>query len=312
MARHAPLKLDQLETFAMAARELNFTRAARRLNFSQSAVSQQIRDLETTLGTILFERRGRQVLLTPAGERLLRLAAPLLRDAKHLQAELEPFRDMPQSVLRVGATVTPGVYLLPGALGAFGQAHPGVRMSLAINTLEVTLALAEAGELDCAFVEGEPPSTAMRGWEREVFARDELVLIVSPRHRWAGRDALAPAELIGEPMLFRRATSLTRQRILEALAMAGVAPDALTTRFELDSTEGIKHAVMAGLGVGFVSRHAIAVERHAGLLLPLPLADVRIERSLWLLRPPQEKSFPALDAFRAEVEARRGAWEAGE
>lgn len=304
--RHAPLKLDQLETFLIAAQELNFTRTARRLSFSQSAVSQQIRELELALGTPLFERRGRQVLLTPAGERLQGLAAPLLRDAKHLWAELEPYRDVPQGVLRLGATVTPGVYLLPQALGGFGARHPGIRLSLVVNPLEATLALLDAGELDCAFVEGEPPPAAAKGYEREVFALDELVLIVSPEHRWAGRSSLEPAELVGEPMLFRRAQSLTRQRILEGLASAGVAPGTLETRFELDSTEGIKHAVMAGLGVGFVSRHAIAVERRAGLLVEIPLAGLTLERTLWLLRPPRERSFPALDWFCAYVaEGRR-------
>ena len=127
------MNLDRLTTFLAAAEDLNFTQAARRLHLSQPAVSQQIKELEEDLGVILFERRGRGLLLTPAGDRLRALAQPVLREVRQVRAEMGAFRDQPQGVLRVGASNTPGIYLLPFALGRFSTQWTGVRVSMEVS-----------------------------------------------------------------------------------------------------------------------------------------------------------------------------------
>ena len=291
------MTLDQLNTFLLASGELNFSRTARLLHLSQSAVSQQIRELEEDLGVTLFERRNRAISLTPGGERLRLLASTIVRDVKRARAELESLKGVPQGVLRIGATMTPGVYLLPHALGRYSQRFPGIRTGLRITHAEELLSLLNAGELDLAVVEEDPAANRTHGWERTPLMQDELVLIVPPEHPWSAREAIAPDELSSQPFIFRQQDSKTRQLILDRLSEAGVAPESLVTRFELSNTEGIKHAVMAGLGVGFVSCFAMAIERRARLLVDVPIAGVSITRTLWLLKPPPARAFAHQERF---------------
>lgn len=283
------MNLDQLRTFATAADTLNFTQAARMLHISQPAVSQQIRELESALKVTLFERRGRTLALTPAGERLRPLALDLLSGAKRAEDELAEYRGVPQGVFLLGAENTPGTYLLPHVLGAFSREFPGVRISLRVTDIETIERSLTDGELDLAVTETEPSPGRIHGWERVPFMQDELVLIVPPTHRWASRGTVELDDLEGEPFILRQRDSALRRLYSDRLADAGFNPDRLAIRFELSSTEGIKHAVMAGLGVGFVSRNAIDVELAAGRLSVLRVRDVPIERPLWLIRPQGRK-----------------------
>lgn len=283
--REALMNFDRLNTFMMAAEDLNFTQAARRLQLSQPAVSQQIRELEDSLGASLFERRGRGLLLTPAGERLRTMARPLLREVKQLESELAHYRDVPQGVLRVGASTTLGVYMLPFALGRFTEQHPGVRISLQVADVEMLVRHLNEGEADLAVLEVDLPPGRLHGWDKTPLMEDELRLIARPDHPWARQGGVSLDELPGGTFIFRTRQSSTRQLILDTLAAAGLDPERLQTRFELGNTEGIKRAVMAGLGVGFVSRFATELERRAGLLVEVPIAGVAITRTLWLLRP---------------------------
>ena len=279
------MNFDRLNTFLMAAEDLNFTQAARRLNLSQPAVSKQIRELEESLGVALFARRGRGLMLTPAGERLQTMAQPILREVKQVETEMASYRHMPQGVLRVGASTTLGIYMLPFALGHFTTKHPGVRISLQVNDPDMLLRALNEGEIDLALVEEEPAAGRLHGWEKVPLMDDELVLIAAPDHPWAVRGSVSLAELPAGQFIFRTRQSSTRQLILNRLAEAGIDTDALFTRFELGNTEGIKRAVMARLGVGWVSRFAIGMEQRAGLLTEVPIAGASITRTLWLLRP---------------------------
>jgi DNA-binding transcriptional LysR family regulator len=279
------MNFDRLNTFLMAAEDLNFTQAARRLGLSQPAVSQQIRELEESLGVSLFERRGRGLLLTPAGERLRTMARPLLREVKQLESEMGAYREVPQGVLRVGASNTPGIYMLPFALGAFTAKHPGVRISLEVADVDVLARHLSEGEADLAVMEDDLGPGRLHGWDKTPLMEDELMLIARPDHPWARQGGVSTDELPSGSFIFRTRQSSTRQLILNTLATAGVDPDSLQTRFELGNTEGLKRAVMAGLGVGFVSRYATDLERQAGLLVEVPITGVAITRTLWLLRP---------------------------
>ncbi|MNS67648.1 HTH-type transcriptional activator CmpR [compost metagenome] len=291
------MNLDRLTTFLAAAEDLNFTQAARRLHLSQPAVSQQIRDMEEELGVTLFERRGRGILLTPAGERLRALARPVLKDVKQLQVEMGVFRDVPQGVLRVGASNTPGIYLLPFAMGAFSESFPAVRLSMQVSDTEMIMRALNDGELDLALVEEEPSPARLHGWEKVPLLEDELVMIAHPRHPWVSRETLDVKELPEGTFIFRTPQSETRRLIEDRLAEAGLDTERLTTRFELGHTEGLKRAVMAGLGVGWVSRFAMGMEARAGHLAEVPIRDFRITRTLWLVRPAGGRLAPHLERF---------------
>ncbi|HEY9855498.1 MAG TPA: LysR family transcriptional regulator [Stenomitos sp.] len=283
------MNLDQLRTFATAADTLNFTQAARMLHISQPAVSQQIRELESSLKVTLFERRGRTLALTPAGERLRPLALDLLSDVKRTEDELSEFRGIPQGVFLIGAESTPGTYLLPQALGDFTREYPGVRISLRVSDMESIERALQDGELDLAVTETEPSPGRLCGWERIPFLKDDHVIITPPDHPWAGRGELELKELDCVPFIARLMDSPLRQMGRDRLAAAGYNPDRLTIRFELSSTEAIKHAVMAGLGVGFAPVHAIRIELETGRLAAVGIRGVKLDRSMWLVTPQGRK-----------------------
>jgi DNA-binding transcriptional LysR family regulator len=291
------MNFDRLGTFLAAADEGNFTHAGRRLCLSQSAVSQQIRELEHELGISLFERRGRGLLLTPAGERLRDLVRPLLRDVHRIRTDMDVFRGVTQGVLRVGASPLPGVYLLPHALGEFSQAYPNVATTLVVGEVDETVARLQNGEIDLAVVEDVPEQAALFGYERLPFLEDEIRIITPPGHRWARRGYARLEELPEEAYIFRLPGSPVRTLVAERLAEMGVDPHRLPARFELGNTEGIKHAVMAGLGVGFISRYATRIELEAGLLAEVPIEGLRFRRTLWKLLPPASRMGPHRQAF---------------
>lgn len=284
MSRHE-FSLDQLRTFVTAAETLNFTQAARQLHLSQAAVSQQVRDLEHVLQVTLFERRGRGLGLTPGGERFRALASEVLHRSQRAIDELAELRGVPQGVLYVGAESTPGVYVLPHALGAFSSRFPGVQVSLRVAEADALVGALQQGLLDTVLLEEPLPPRQTFGWEQEPFLEEELVIAVRPEHPWAALDELELAELGTQPFILRQPTSSIRRTHGDSLAQAGFDPSRMQVRFELGSTEGIKHAVLAGLGVGFVPRCAMAVELKANLLSAVRLRGLRIVRSWWLLRP---------------------------
>jgi DNA-binding transcriptional LysR family regulator len=277
------LNPDQLRTFIAAADSQNFTRAGELLHISQPTVSQHIRELETRLEVTLFERKGRRMALTPAGERLRPLAKASIAHLERTMAAMDEFRGVPQSVLRLGATGTVGIYLLPQALGQFSRRYPGIRASLQINEPDQIHRGLRDGELDIGLVSFPPPPGQIVGWSCHPFQEDEVVLIASPQHPFAQRREIEAGELSGLPVILRQPQSPTRQLILDTLANAGFDHERMRIRFELGHTEGLKRAVMANLGVAFVSRYAIAAEAAAGWVREIPIRDLHIRRSLWLI-----------------------------
>lgn len=283
------ITLDRLHTFTIAAEELNFTHAARRLGLSQPAISLQIKELEEALEVSLFERTGRRLLLTPAGERLRPLALTVLRSVDTARSELAEFRSVFQGVLRLGASNTIGIYLLPFALGQFSKLYPGVRASLQVNDVEAIVRDINENNLDLALVEEDLTAGRVHGWERVPFLEDELVLITGPDHEWGKTGTASLDQLDQAQYILRPRQSMVRQLIQDRLSEQRVDPNKLTIRFELNNTEGMKRAVMAGLGVCFVSRYAIAMELAAGLLKEVTVPGLTISRTLWLLRPVADK-----------------------
>lgn len=281
----APLNLEQVRTFLVAAETLNFTRAARRLHLSQPAISQQIRELEGALGVSLFERRGRGLALTPAGADLAPRAQHLLAEARRTSDALDVYRGVPQGSLLLGAEPTPGVYLLPRLLGELSQRYPALKSSLHVKEGELLWPMLRSGELDLAVVETPPPPGQLSGWSALRCFEDELVVIVPPAHPWAERGVIHPDELADEALILRQPDAALRRRYAQQLAATGFSSERLEARFELSSSEGIKHAVMAGLGAGIVPRLSIEVELAAGRVRVVRLEGLALSLPYYLLRP---------------------------
>ena len=272
------MTLRQLEAFLAVARARSFRRAAEALHVSQPALSQHVRELEADLGASLFDRLGRSVHVTEAGRILehhgIRLFATLT-DARHAIADLQ---GLERGTLTIGASTTPGIYVLPRTLGVFTQRYPAIEVSLRLGNSEQIEALVRAGDLDLGVIGDRGRSPA----ETAVAARaeDNLVLVVGPAHAWARRREIRPDELAGQPLLLREPGSATRQVTERALAAAGVA---YRPGMVLPHTEAIKQGVLAGLGVAFVSVYAIQGEEATGRLQPLRIRGLRIVRHFHLI-----------------------------
>jgi DNA-binding transcriptional LysR family regulator len=253
--RMASLENFRIVVFRAVAEQLSFRKAAEELYLTQPAVSLQIKALEEDLGVQLFDRTGAHITLTNAGRVLLDYAIrvnSLLVEAEH---EIGALSGEHAGQLALGASTTIAQYVLPRLLGEFCKDHPRVYPTLISGNTEHIVEAVEKQKIALGFIEGPARS---RDVKTEPFLQDELVLIVSAAHEWAERAYVSSTELASIPLLMRERGSGTRHVIEMALERQGVKRSSLHIVMELDSTEAIKSAVEAGLGVGFVSRWAIA------------------------------------------------------
>jgi DNA-binding transcriptional LysR family regulator len=265
--------MRQLEVFLAVARAGSFRRAAERLHLSQPALSQHVGELERGLGTRLFERRGRSVTLTEAGHIFEDHALRIFATLASAQEAIADLAGGARGSLVVGASTTPGLYLMPALIGAFEREHPEVSVDLRIANSRVIEEQVRANELDLGVVGGHGLGPGEECLEAGML--DELVLIVAPGHAWGRRARLDPTALARERLLMREDGSATRQVTERALQQADVKIGRVLV---LGHTEAIKQAVMAGLGVAFVSIYAVRGELEAGRLQRIRFRGLDIHR----------------------------------
>ena len=262
----------RLRVFRTVAELLNFTQAAEALHLTQPAVTLQIKSLESSLAARLFDRTGNRVKLTPAGEALLIYAKQIEDLTQKAQAEVAAVNGEQRGRLALGASTTIAQYILPPLVGKFLAGHPRIEPFLyGANTEDVVTALVEK-RVDLAFIEGPPHRTDLK---TERFLDDEIVVIASPQHAWNAIDSLQDA-----PLIMRERGSGTRTVVEIALKKAGLKVSKLHVVMELDSSEAVKSAVEAGLGIGFVSQWALRKERKLGTLAIVSIPKLRITRHL--------------------------------
>jgi DNA-binding transcriptional LysR family regulator len=251
----ASLENFRLVVFRAVAEQLSFRKAAEELYLTQPAVSLQIKALEEDVGVQLFDRTGAHITLTAAGQVLLSYCEQvktLLAQTKH---EIAALSGEHAGQLALGASTTIAQYVLPRLLGEFRREYPRVHPTLISGNTEHIVEAVEKQKIALGFIEGPARSREVK---TEPFLEDELVLIVSTAHEWAERNSVSCSEIASAPLLMRERGSGTRHVIEMALERRDVKRRSLHVVMELDSTEAIKSAVEAGLGVGFVSRWAIA------------------------------------------------------
>lgn len=244
------LTLHRLELFLAVVDAGGVARAAETRRLSQPAVSEHLRGLEAFFGVRLFERAGRGVRPTAAArliEPYARQALGQLRSAVQAAVELRGLR---AGAVSVGASTTPGTYLLPAVLGRFHAAYPGVALTLRIGDTREIEAWVATGAVELGVI-GEAPIRP--GLAAEPWAKDELVAIVARRHPLARRRSVRVTALLSEPYISREEGSSTRSVAERFFTELGVT---LHPTMELGSTEAVREAVAAGLGVSVVSHHA--------------------------------------------------------
>lgn len=282
------LNMHLLRVFATVVEQGSFTRAAAALSISQSAASRDVQELERQLGMPLLERRARGVAPTEAGALLADHARRIFDIERLAEESLAALRGLQRGRLAIGASTTIGIYMLPPLLGTFSRRHPGVELFLDIGNTQQIIERVIDHRLDVAFLEGpaEVPGLEILPWRE-----DELVVIAAPDHPLAFRQHLLAADLAGAPFVLREAGSGTREVMEQALRQAGVEIRAV---MDLGSTEAVKQAVAAGLGISIVSRYTIQLELAAGRLAVLPVDNLRIRRRLTRAQLVDRPPSPAL------------------
>ena len=265
--------LRQFEVFLSVARAGSFRAAAETLRLSQPALSQHVAELERELGARLFDRLGRRVALTEAGRILEDHAQRIFATLTSALETVAEVGGLKRGSLLIGASTTPGIYVLPRLAAAFQELYPGIMLRVRIANSAAIEEQIRANELDLGVVGGH----GVRPGEECLSAglSDELVLVVPPGHAWAKRREIGVELLAAERLLIREEGSATRQVTERALELAGARSG---PTMELGHTEAIKQAVMAGLGVAFLSTLAIRVEVETGRLFALRLRGHRVRR----------------------------------
>jgi DNA-binding transcriptional LysR family regulator len=270
-----PLSSRNLAAFVAAVESGSVQGAAEALDLTQSAATKRIQALERRLGVELLLRRRSGVVASAEGEALYPDARRAL-DALGAAAQSVSTSRAAQP-LRIAASHTVGEALLPGWLAEFRQFSPGLHRQVAVVNSPAAIAAVQAGDAEVGFVEGLDP---LNGLESRTVARDQIVLVVASGHHWARRRSIRPAELSGQPYVSRESGSGTRAVAEARLAQAGIQ---LEPEVSLASLEAVKRSLAAG-GFSLISRLAIEPETAAGLLVSVPIKDLRIERSLIAIR----------------------------
>jgi DNA-binding transcriptional LysR family regulator len=282
--------LRQLRIFEAVARHLSFSRAAEELHLTQPAVSMQVQALEELAGLPLTEQSGKKVRLTPAGEEVARQARRIALQLREASEALAAMQGVEAGRLMIGVVST-AKYFAPALLAEFRRRHPGVELRLLVNNRGTTVRQLAENEIDLAIM-GEPPKEFET--EAHAFAEHPLIFIAAPDHPLADKRRIDPQRLIGETLLIREQGSGTRSALERYLTEHELSAE---NTMELGSNETIKQAVMAGLGIAFISEHTIGLERSAGCLVKLNVSDTPVKRSWYLVYRSDKRLMPAARAF---------------
>ena len=265
------LEIRHLKLLAAVAEAGSVTEAGKRLHLTQSALSHQLRDAEGKLGTALFLRLGKKMVLTPAGEKLLVSAQHILEELKNAELQIEGLNGGTRGVIRLCTECYTCYHWLPPLLkkfhGKFGKVDVSINASATSHPAKALL----EGELDVAIMSDPPRNKSLR--VTPMF-EDELVFVMAPGHRLAALSQIHPRDVVGETVMIypppEESTLLRR-----VLQPAGVEPERI---LEIPLTEAIVELVAAGTGIAFLARWAVAPQVEAGRLVTRPLSPKGFRR----------------------------------
>lgn len=296
--------LRQLKVFESVARHLSFSRAAEELHLTQPAVSMQVKQLEEQAGLPLTEMIGKKVFLTEAGEEVARHARRIAQQLREAGEALDALKGVRGGRLSIGVIST-AKYFAPRLLAEFRRRQPGVELHLGVYNRETVVRKLAENEIDLAIM-GQPPQEFPT--VAEAFADHPLVIIAAPDHPLARKKQIDPALLNEETFVIREPGSGTRATMERYFADAGVVPRHC---MELISNETLKQAVMAGLGLAFISAHTVSLECEVGRLVRLPVTGTPIIRRWYVVQRAEKLLLPVADTFRSFLIAEAPAMLAG-
>jgi len=278
----------------------SFSKAAEALYLTQPTVSEHIRTLEDEFGVRLLDRLGRGATVTRAGALLLSHAQRMLALSREARQAMESFQGRMSGELLIGASTIPGEYVLPALIGRFKEKYPDISITLLIGDSQAAVDWVAEGRAELAVVGAR---LSVRGIEYKELMPDDLVVVIRGTHAWHARKQITLEDLQSEPLLIRERGSGTRAALEGALAEVHMDLAAFRIVGEMGSTQAIKQAVKAGVGVSLMSRRAVEEECRSGLLACLRVKDLKVARSFHLATHRERSRSPLAEAFRVFLEA---------
>ena len=278
-----PVDFRHLETFCRVAELKSFTKAAEDLCLTQPTVSGHILSLEQSLSLRLFDRNGRTVRLTKAGEVFLRYASQIISSRRDLFNALSEFSEGIRGELSLGASTIPGEYLLPKLMARFKKENPHGILSLKVaDTKEIVQYVLE-GAIEFGIIGAK---LAIPSLHFDRYEEDEIIIVAPPGHPLANKKKIGFERLMQEPWIIREAGSGTQMAVEKTLERAGKNLKQLNIVMKMGSTSSLKEGVKSGLGLAFISQKAVGDELEYGLLSRIRAEEIEpISRQFYIVYP---------------------------
>ncbi|MGD2126974.1 MAG: selenium metabolism-associated LysR family transcriptional regulator [Desulfobacteraceae bacterium] len=292
----APSSIDfdlrHLEVFQKVVDLGSFSKAAEAVFLAQASVSERIANLESMVGTKLLDRLGRRVVPTKAGELLYKHALLLLEMKRTAFLEMQDFLGMKRGEIRIGASTIPGEYIIPKVIGLFREQYPLVTMTLTVADTEEIETCILQGDFELGVVGSKSSHRSLVSHE---LWKDELVLAIPAKHRWASKRYVSLEELSGEPFILRERGSGTLRIMEDYLQSKGI--DSFRVVARLGSSTAVKEGIKAGFGVSILSSRALDTELKTGILKALKVKGLPMWRSFYLIRDKRRIASPLCEAL---------------
>lgn len=275
------IDINQLKIFVAVWQQKGFSKASKSVYLTQPTVSGHIKSLEDALGTRLFDRSGKEVSPTKAGEALYPYARKILQMIAEAEEAMHTFLGGEKGYLRTGGSNIPGQYILPSVIGRFKKFRKGINIILRIDDTAGIAEMVASGELEIGMVGAilDRPDLVFKPC-----LDDQMVLIFPRGHGLDGVSMIDFRDILSEPFVTREKGSGSRLVAERALMAAGWPGfDKLNVAAEIGSTEALRQAVKAGLGLAIISKHAVEDDLRSGLLSAASIKGVDLNRKFYLV-----------------------------
>jgi LysR family transcriptional regulator, low CO2-responsive transcriptional regulator len=283
--------LRQLKVFESVARNLSFSRAAEELHLTQPAVSTQVKKLTDHAGVILFEQLGKKIYLTPAGVEMLHSSRVIIQQFKEVEEAMARFKGIGGGTLNV-TVISAGDYFLPALLVEFAKRNPGVNLNFGVCNREELLNQLTDNVTDLAIMVRPPQDLDTVS---EAFAPHPYVIVAAGAHALASKKRIRVSRLVREPFVVREEGSDTWNSMEEAF---GNHLADLNIAMEIKSTETVKQAVIAGMGISFLSAHTLSRELKSGSLAVLDVQGFPLMLNWYVVHRKNKRLTPVAQAFK--------------
>lgn len=279
--RFEDITLQQMEALIYLVEERSFSRAAKRMLLTQPALTKNIRNVEDCLDVKVVNRSKAGISLTPEGKILYDIALRMVKLRKEAGEKIQKLHENTGGDIYIGASTIPATYIIPHAMSAFKKDHADIRIFIKTEDSEEVLNMVLDREVEIGCIGKEPLNRKLMA---EPLWSDRLILVVPKHHRFVKKGSIDISELLAEPFVLRERGSATRS-VFEAYLKEkkSINLSQLNICGELGSSEAIREAVIAGLGVSVLSVHAVKRELVSRLLYEIPITSCRIERKFYLI-----------------------------